>query len=696
MENSPKPIYLIDDFEFVPARFLLIDHRPEKGGQERKLEPKQSKILELFAQHQGEIVSREVLEREVWAGTIVSEQAVNNKISELRKLFGDNYKAPKYLKTHPQLGYELIAPISLLNEVKPEPAEPDQYSLAPVSTEHLPIKSSYHAAFFYLICIAMVVGGGFYLYKVLENTHQHEKKAVSLSPVTVEKGQEFSLNVRRDGQLTYSYRPLGAENWRIKIKSADGMKERYITDENEDSNSPVWLGNTDVIFYIKNIGNSCSIWRADDVWQKNVHKRLAGCGNLASITPLSVGDKQEWLYFSRFNGQSKFELARLNIETLNAETLVAPPSASFGDYSSTISPDGKKLAFLRASSYSQVDIMVLELATGAIKHILTVTHNIYRTSWDNSSETLYYIDQDNRLVAQNTEDGEITLLASLQQKSLAPYLDYDGVPYIVEGDFHVADIWEGDVSTEQYQEIVASSYQDYGVEVSGETTLFTSNRSGLPQIWLKSKGAPTQLTSFKRYSAIKDKHLNTDLNVLFFIQDNELYRLGIDSQKLVKLTPAGWRVESLVSDCKTGESLFTAKSNGIWSLYRFDNAAQRPIKVLSDIYQISADCDFNKYYGQQFTGLGLVEISLYDQTTYKLSFAELAKITSIEWQVNNNRLYILDKNKLVSFDLLTNKLVLSHDFSDEFVVHTFDVDAGRQYFTAKRQTEMEIKKIIFN
>ncbi|HXI92388.1 MAG TPA: winged helix-turn-helix domain-containing protein [Blastocatellia bacterium] len=55
---------------------------------------------------------REKLIQSVWADTFVTDEVLTRSISELRKVFDDDAKDPRFIQTIPRSGYRLVAPIS--------------------------------------------------------------------------------------------------------------------------------------------------------------------------------------------------------------------------------------------------------------------------------------------------------------------------------------------------------------------------------------------------------------------------------------------------------------------------------------------------------------------------------------------------------------------------------------------------------
>lgn len=65
-------------------------------------------VLVFLAQHSGEVVTRAQLEAAVWSGRVVTEDALTNAITKLRRAFGDSARQSKVIETIPKTGYRLI------------------------------------------------------------------------------------------------------------------------------------------------------------------------------------------------------------------------------------------------------------------------------------------------------------------------------------------------------------------------------------------------------------------------------------------------------------------------------------------------------------------------------------------------------------------------------------------------------------
>ncbi len=93
-----------------------------------RLEPKVMQVLVCLAENAGEVVSKERLMRSVWPDAFVGDDVLTRCISELRRVFGDDAKEPRFIQTIPKAGYRLIARVSNgadANVAAPGPAARD-------------------------------------------------------------------------------------------------------------------------------------------------------------------------------------------------------------------------------------------------------------------------------------------------------------------------------------------------------------------------------------------------------------------------------------------------------------------------------------------------------------------------------------------------------------------------------------------
>lgn len=109
MKLYDRPIYLVGDLEIDPARLCM-----RRAGAEVALRQKSFQVLFYLLEHRARLVTKEELIEHVWEGAAVTDDALVQSIVELRRAFGDDSRRPRFIRTVPKAGYQLIAPVSEL------------------------------------------------------------------------------------------------------------------------------------------------------------------------------------------------------------------------------------------------------------------------------------------------------------------------------------------------------------------------------------------------------------------------------------------------------------------------------------------------------------------------------------------------------------------------------------------------------
>ncbi len=94
------------DYSLDTLRHVLTD----PSGREAQLSPLASQLLQELAKRPGQTFARSELVQALWRGDwLVGDPALNRVVSEIRKVAGDNKKAPSLIQTVPRRGYRLVA-----------------------------------------------------------------------------------------------------------------------------------------------------------------------------------------------------------------------------------------------------------------------------------------------------------------------------------------------------------------------------------------------------------------------------------------------------------------------------------------------------------------------------------------------------------------------------------------------------------
>lgn len=87
-----------------------------KNGYQIRLQDKPLRVLTLLAQRQGELVTREELQKHLWPGdTFVDfETGLNTAVSKVREALSDSAETHRYIQTIPRRGYRFVAQVEFI------------------------------------------------------------------------------------------------------------------------------------------------------------------------------------------------------------------------------------------------------------------------------------------------------------------------------------------------------------------------------------------------------------------------------------------------------------------------------------------------------------------------------------------------------------------------------------------------------
>ena len=141
------------NFRFGEYEVDLVQQELRCAGQAVAVEPQVFDVLAYLLQHRDRIVSKDELFETVWQGRVVSDAALNSRISAARRAVGDDGSAQKLIRTIHKRGFRFVgevqedaaagsaaaAPTPSLQEAAPE----DAPTLAPAAepAEPLPLPS---------------------------------------------------------------------------------------------------------------------------------------------------------------------------------------------------------------------------------------------------------------------------------------------------------------------------------------------------------------------------------------------------------------------------------------------------------------------------------------------------------------------------------------------------------------------------
>lgn len=115
--ESDQPAHEIGTYHFPPFSYEFGTQRLIGLHGEIRLPLKSAAVLGCLIRHRGHIVSKEEILAEVWQGTSVSDDAIVQRVLDIRKALDRIPGGQGLIRTHPKRGYEFLAP----KELQPSP-----------------------------------------------------------------------------------------------------------------------------------------------------------------------------------------------------------------------------------------------------------------------------------------------------------------------------------------------------------------------------------------------------------------------------------------------------------------------------------------------------------------------------------------------------------------------------------------------
>jgi DNA-binding winged helix-turn-helix (wHTH) protein/Tol biopolymer transport system component len=115
-------------FRFGEFEVCESDMRLTRGGETLALEPKALRVLLYFLRNSGRLITKDELLNAVWGDTAVEENSLTRAISLLRRVLGDDVRAPRYIETAAAFGYRFVCKVETVSQnEKPQlPQSPEQ------------------------------------------------------------------------------------------------------------------------------------------------------------------------------------------------------------------------------------------------------------------------------------------------------------------------------------------------------------------------------------------------------------------------------------------------------------------------------------------------------------------------------------------------------------------------------------------
>ena len=519
-DEAGKSAFLLGEWTVEPELNSL-----RKGALEHRVEPKVMKVLLTLVASGNHVVSKEKLIAAVWPDTFVSDDVLTRCISILRRITQDDSHAPHFIQTVPRTGYRLVAPI--LEIPSPDRLEQPRVPILaidatvpdPLAVRSAPASPSWKRSFELGLkrpSTLVLWLGGFSLLAFLliwtgssRHTRDNAIQAFRTVQFTAHAGEQIQPAFSPDGScLAYVAISEDGRSRRIYVKQIGQDAAFALTPGSlEEQFSPAWSPDGRSIAYLSRARSGLAI-KIAQVGSPQPARQV--------FTPeepshweqgaLSWSPDGTTLIFPDHAGsQPHSSIFALDLRTGKARSLTTPPPGWEGDLNPAYSPDGKRIAFTRASETSVRDIYWLSLADGRLHALTHDRMNIDSLAWEANGRSIVF--SSNRggkyaLWSIGIDAGQPRRLPVGTEDAFQPSVGpKPGQLAYAEGSaiWSIVRVNEGGGPASP-EPLLASTQHDSAPSLSpdGGSFAFQSLRSGSQEIWISSiRGdALRQLTFF--------------------------------------------------------------------------------------------------------------------------------------------------------------------------------------------------------
>jgi len=499
----------------MPGAFFIGDWRADPSlhsitgaAGEVRLEPKVMQVLVELAEHPGQVVSKDRLLHTVWADTFVGDEVLARAISELRRVFGDDPKAPQFIQTIPKGGYRLIAPVRF--ESRADQNEP--VTLDAGSAQRSKTMPWARRLVWGTVSAAAIVSIAFALAARLKTAPRGPSPAPSRTvPFTSFPGLEWTPSFSPDGsRLAFESSFPGDDESRIFVKLIGDDPPQQLTNGPGSDMYPAWSPDGRSIAFARVATEGIGLFMvpaiggpARRVMDLTGQKPWWNC----STRPRWAPDGRQLVFTSKEGQSCRVEV--LSLATFDRRVLTSP-TAPAHDAVPVYSPDGRSIAFVRNRNYFMGDIYVVPVSGGSATRLTNDDADTWgQLAW--TPDGRYIVFSSDRGGSQAlwripAAGGPPERLADGGDSAVDPAIDSTGHRLAYVRHQIDAQIYELDPTRPQdAPRVVAPSSRDEDApqySPDGRKIVFASARGGVTDdIWVADADGsnPVRLTFFDRF-----------------------------------------------------------------------------------------------------------------------------------------------------------------------------------------------------
>lgn len=500
-------------------------NRASSNGEAVPVEPKVMDVLLCLARHAGKTVTKDHFMEQVWTGAVVTEDVLSRCISELRKVFGDDSRDPRFIETIRKTGYRLIAPVALPDADSDGILQTEDVAFVTRGGVRHPFSFStlwrlfwrkstvwirrhlYRPLFRGTVAgvLLVLLGGSFWYWRTKTLDTVGPPTTV---PFTSYLGQEIEPALSPDGhQVAFAWDNNTGRDFDIYIKQVGAEPPLRITDERANEHSPAWSPDGLHLGFVRSERDRHAVFVVPTIGGRA--RKVADFETRAVRGVAWSPDGRTLAVSAQQASYAAFSLFLVTLDSARVQPLTSPPAHYQGDLRPAFSPDGKHLAFVRSLDEGLQDLYVVEAEGGEPKQLTFDAAGIAGLDWTADGKDIVFTSQRGGAsglwrISASGGDPEWIVMAGegMHFQDLSVARQGSRLAYVQRSsNTNIWRLWQPpDIQRYRAHLLLSSTRWESNPQISpdGNRIAFASNQSGTFEIWTcdRSGEDPIQLTSF--------------------------------------------------------------------------------------------------------------------------------------------------------------------------------------------------------
>jgi Tol biopolymer transport system component/predicted Ser/Thr protein kinase len=349
------------------------------------------------------------------------------------------------------------------------------------------------------VLAVLIAVAGFGLHYYARST-QISLAQLTITPFTSFPGNETQASFSPDGKkIVFVWGGDSDDNSDIYVKTIETGDLVRLTHNPAEDVSPVWSpdgrriaflrsSNIETAIYVAQADSSGFHGKITDVYKT----RIEAVGRHMDWSPdgkyLAVSDKN--------SSDQPFRIVLVTAADGTKKDLTSPPERFIGDSGPAFSPDGKMVAFIRASNSGVDDIFVVSATGGEPKQITFDHRYTLSLSWTADGKSIVFSSNrtGNHALWKIPGTGGTPVRLPLSENAKDAMFARDGHRLAFSQFFDDTNIWRIDLSgpgrlAGTAKKVISSTQYDSSPQISpdGKRIAFRSNRSGNHEVWISDE-----------------------------------------------------------------------------------------------------------------------------------------------------------------------------------------------------------------